>query len=146
MVLFPAPGGPVRPIRRARPRLGCIAPSSASEPGRWFSTMLIARASAAFRPVRKSARRASCTSALVARRGLVVLVADVPDELLEQVLERHETHGALLLVLHQRKVLTTPQHTEQQLAAGRRIGRERDGAKRWKSLASHLQHVERVHH
>ena len=33
-VLFPAPGGPVIPMRRACPSFGCSAPSSASQPSR----------------------------------------------------------------------------------------------------------------
>ena len=54
-VLLPAPGGPVIPMRCARPMCRCIAASSTSLPARWFSTMLTARASAAFLPAPKSA-------------------------------------------------------------------------------------------
>src|SRR4051812_36522416 len=54
MVLLPAPGGPVRPMRRARPVLGCNPPRICSKPSRWFSTMLTTRASAAGLPALKS--------------------------------------------------------------------------------------------
>src|SRR5688572_18451847 len=47
MVLLPAPGGPVKPIRFARPVRGCNDPRICSNPSRWFSTMLTTRASAA---------------------------------------------------------------------------------------------------
>src|SRR5215218_7638333 len=109
--------------------------------------MLIARARAAFLPARKSVRRASCTgSALAARRGFVVLVAYVTHELLQQVLQRHEAEGALLLVLHEREMLAAPQHSEEQLAARRRLECRGHGPDGRPSLAAHLEHVERVHH
>jgi len=54
IVLFPAPGGPVMPIRLACPCFECRLPSISSMPGRWFSTMLTARASAAVLPRWKS--------------------------------------------------------------------------------------------
>src|SRR2546428_10732534 len=48
-VLLPAPGGPVMPMRRVPPwpRRACTWDSRRSKPSRWFSTRLIARASAA---------------------------------------------------------------------------------------------------
>src|SRR5690606_37605562 len=51
---FPAPGGPVMPMRRARPSRACSAWSSARAPGRSFSTIEIARASAGLLPALKS--------------------------------------------------------------------------------------------
>src|SRR5688500_4824105 len=56
---FPAPGGPVIPTRWARPSRGCTAESSCSKPDRPFSTMEMARASAAVRPAARSAIRVS---------------------------------------------------------------------------------------
>src|SRR5829696_10266796 len=103
--------------------------------------MLIARARAAFLPARKSARRASCTgSALAARRGLVVLVANVTHELLEQVFQRHEADGVLLLVLHECEMLAAPQHPKEQLAAWCRLECRSHGADRGPALAAHLEH------
>src|SRR4051812_23460589 len=59
MLLFPAPGGPVSPIRRAWPVFECSDPRISSNPGRWFSTMLTTRANAASLPAWNSARSAS---------------------------------------------------------------------------------------
>src|SRR6266545_2994156 len=56
---FPAPGGPVIPTRRARPRSGWTSASRRSKPARPFSTTEIARARAAVLPVRSPARRRS---------------------------------------------------------------------------------------
>ncbi len=70
-----------------------------SNPARWFSTMLMARASAAFWPASKSASsvavrcgigRGGAVTSESARFGLVVLVANVADELLEQILEGNQ--------------------------------------------------------
>ena len=66
IVLLPAPGGPVIPIRRARPRSGCNAARSWAAPGRRFSTMLIARASAEDRRAAKSSSSFACAGAVVA--------------------------------------------------------------------------------
>jgi len=57
IVLLPAPGGPVRPMRLARPVRAWRDPSSSSNPSRWFSTMLTTRASAAGFPALKSSTR-----------------------------------------------------------------------------------------
>jgi hypothetical protein len=54
---LPAPGGPVSPIRRARPVRAWREPSISSNPSRWFSTMLTTRASAADFPALKSSIR-----------------------------------------------------------------------------------------
>jgi hypothetical protein len=104
IVLFPAPGGPVSPTRRARPTSGFSSPSSRSNPGRWFSTTLTARASAAALPARKSSSSRAIGSwtggavtgsgGRIGGRGLVVLVADVAHELLEQVLQRDDAERA----------------------------------------------------
>src|SRR5688572_19716622 len=56
---FPAPGGPVIPMRRARPSVRCTPESRRSNPGRAFSTTEIARASAAVLPAVRSASRRS---------------------------------------------------------------------------------------
>ncbi len=62
MVLLPAPGGPVSPIRRARPVRGCSDASICSNPSRWFSTMLTTRAKAAgFAALKSSIRRSEDT-------------------------------------------------------------------------------------
>src|SRR5688500_3633396 len=55
MVLLPAPGGPVSPIRRARPVRECSDERICSKPSRWFSTMLTTRARAADFPASKPA-------------------------------------------------------------------------------------------
>src|SRR5688572_669336 len=64
-VLFPAPGGPVIPVRCAPPRPSrpCSCDSTSSKPGRWFSTRLIARARAAVSPRSKLTSR-SCARML----------------------------------------------------------------------------------
>src|SRR5215210_5387487 len=59
MVLLPAPGGPVNPIRRALPVRGWSEPRISSKSGRWFSTMLTTRASAAGLRASKSSSRRS---------------------------------------------------------------------------------------
>src|SRR5690606_30540032 len=51
---LPAPGGPVIPIRRARPRRGWISVRSRSNPDRPFSTIDTARATAGTFPARSS--------------------------------------------------------------------------------------------
>src|SRR5690242_450115 len=56
---LPAPGGPVMPIRRARPTDRWTCASSCSKPGRPFSTTEIARASAAVLPAWRPASRRS---------------------------------------------------------------------------------------
>ena len=61
-VLLPAPGGPVMPMRRPRPMRACRVASSASNPGRWFSTMDTMRARAGFLPAAKSWRRRLCSA------------------------------------------------------------------------------------
>src|SRR3990170_2490804 len=55
IVLLPAPGGPVIPIRLARPVREWSDERICSKPSRWFSTMLTTRASAAGLPASKSA-------------------------------------------------------------------------------------------
>src|SRR5215212_6765369 len=60
-VLLPTPGGPVRPMIRARPVFGKSSATRASPSGSRFSTMLIARANA--RPSPASTRSASDRSA-----------------------------------------------------------------------------------
>ncbi len=86
--------------------------------------MLTTRASAAFCPASKSAsRRAFRSSAGIvvtirrlraARRlGLVVLVANVADELLEQILERHEAQRVARFVANDGEVQPLAQHAEQ---------------------------------
>ncbi len=61
-VLFPLPGGPVIPIRRAEPMRAWMPASMASAPGEPFSTREMARASAAgFLAVRSSSMVAGTT-------------------------------------------------------------------------------------
>ena len=74
-VLFPAPGGPVNPMRQARPSRGCYAASNASKPGRRFSTMLTTRASAAARPAVKSPSSFSCAGVSAGWGTIVVTIA-----------------------------------------------------------------------
>ena len=98
--------------------------------------MLIARARAAFLPaseVREEARRCNGVMRLAgARRGLVVLVADVADELLEQVLQRDEANGVLQPVLHEREVLAAREAfgTAARCTAWRPARWRRDAARR----------------
>ena len=75
IVLFPAPGGPVRPTRRARPSDGCSSASSRSKPGRWFSTIDTARARANGRPASKSARRRAIAGGAAAGAGAAGVVS-----------------------------------------------------------------------
>src|SRR5512135_1437057 len=69
MVLFPAPGGPVMPMRKARPVFGNILRRNSAAPSSSFSTAVIARAIARRSPSR---RRSMST------RGLAFKVRFLP--------------------------------------------------------------------
>src|SRR5919106_3775992 len=66
---FPAPGGPVTPMRRALPSERWTPASNRSNPGRPFSTTEIARASAAVLPAARSASRRSGSMAVRSPRA-----------------------------------------------------------------------------
>src|SRR5207253_2273593 len=88
-VLLPAPGGPVMPIRRAAPRAsrGCAWLSTRSKPSRWFSTRVIARASAA----------GSCRSSASRMRSTLMQsnqTRGAPSRPLLRAIERHGPHRA----------------------------------------------------
>src|SRR5688572_18067 len=80
------------------------------------------------------------------RHGLVVLVPDVPDQLLEEILERHQPRRAAVFVEHDPEVLALSQHLEQKLVApfgGRGVY---DRAQLRSLFPACLEHVEDVHH
>ena len=92
--------------------------------------MLTARASAAFLPsvevgqrarsVESRADAAVIVTGATRRLGLVVLVADVADQLLEQILERDEAQRvAASSSRTMARCSALAQHAEQQLVAGR---------------------------
>jgi len=69
----------------------------------------------------------------VGRDLLVVLVVDLPDDLLDEVLERHDPVGAAVLVDHDRQMLVVPSH----LAEG---GEDGDGAGQPRDLPGQVAH------
>ena len=112
--------------------------------------MLTARASAALLPgveVGEQGRRARSAQDAVARRrrGLVVLVANVADELLEQILERHEPERALCsscTIARCGCARSMRNSSSLQACAERATPR----AAAWRPLSAALEHVERVNH
>src|ERR1700735_5462924 len=70
-VLFPAPGAPVRPIRRARPVAPWRAANSEADCAPRFSTLLMTRASATGFLAAKSSSRRPCAglAALIGTGG-----------------------------------------------------------------------------
>ena len=58
-VLFPAPGGPVKPIRNASPTPAWMAWRISSKPGPWFSIQVSPRARARRSPAAKRSRRSA---------------------------------------------------------------------------------------
>ena len=98
-----------------------------------------ARPAARTRPVRRSRSRLSRPSTSAGRRRRparlgrgVVLVVDLPDQLLDQVLQRDDAGGAAVLVDHQREVVAGPAHLGQrgQHALARRQPRAPRGSAR----------------
>src|SRR5690242_13139811 len=88
-VLFPAPGGPVMPTRRAAPRArrACAWLNTRSKPSRWFSTSVIARANAA----------GSCRSSASRMRSTLMQGNQTrgdPSRPLLRAVERHGPHRA----------------------------------------------------
>src|SRR3989440_4349680 len=88
-VLLPAPGGPVMPTRRATPRASraCAWLNTRSKPSRWFSTSVIARASAA----------GSCRSSASRMRSTLMQSNQTrggSSRPLLRAVERHGTHRA----------------------------------------------------
>src|ERR671922_586883 len=86
-VLLPAPGGPVMPTRRAAPRTSraCAWLNTRSKPSRWFSTSVIARASAA----------GSCRSSASRMRSTLMQgnqTRGAPSRPLLRAVERHGPH------------------------------------------------------
>ena len=55
---------------------------------------------------------------------VVVFVDDLPDELLDQVLQRHQTGGAAVLVDHHREVISPDLHLAEQVVGVFRLGYE----------------------
>src|SRR6266568_1135805 len=92
-VLLPAPGGPVIPMRRAPPNRVCACDRTRSNPSRWFSTRLIARASAAGSRRSSPSRIASSripSPTLTITRPCVAAQHAAP--LLLPAVERHRPH------------------------------------------------------
>ena len=148
-MLFPAPGGPVMPMRRARPSRACSAPSSRSKPGAMVLDDADRARQRGLAP-RVEVREQGVVhvgSELGSRRGLVVLVADVADELLEQVLERHQADGVLLRRparsrgAGSRRSMRKSSSLHGVSSSAMATGRSAGGA-----LAAHLEHVEGVDH
>src|SRR4051812_40259314 len=80
------------------------------------------------------------------RSWLVVLIADVPDELLEQILERHDAGEAAGWIADDREVSPPAQHLEQRVVAA---GTHRDVRHRAEPNAfalGILEYVEGVNH
>src|SRR5206468_3018262 len=78
--------------------------------------------------------------------GLVVLVANIANELLEQILERDEARGFTSGIAYDGEMQAFAQHPKEQLAAGRVDRRARNRTKWGNRLGTSFQHVERVHH
>ena len=155
-VLLPAPGGPVMPMRRARPmrrmqraeqrvESGAMVLDDADRAGerRLPAGIEVARATWRSARIRLAQRR---RLGVRASARLVVLVANVAHELLEQILERDEADGCAALVPHEARCSRARSISEQQLVARRGVlrDRRRDAARRAPPLR--LEHVEHVHH
>ena len=114
-------------------RIGCGSERSADHGQRWARR-------------RCTLRRSACASPGCGLR-LVVLVADVAHELLEQVLEGHEADHRAIGLAHQRQVQLRPQHAREQLVAVRLGEGERQATPAEGSVGGEgLDEVEDVHH
>src|SRR5262245_43046829 len=96
--------------------------------------------------VRRSKRRQASGPCLDRGAGLVVLIANVADELLEQVLEGHDASESSGVIFHHREVAAAAKHLEQEVVTARGGTRFSHGAESNLIAAGVLQHVERVDH
>ena len=126
--------------RRRRPAISASAPGSGTRPRRWASrppTVSTSSTSnstpAGLLEVLDGQARGDPPRGLVevlqrAVLGGVVLVGDLPDDLLDEVLDGHQTRGAAVLVDDERHVVAVALHVAQQGVGPLGVGHEVRGA------------------
>ncbi len=80
------------------------------------------------------------------RSGGVELVEDLPDQLLQQILQRHDAESAAKFVQYHGEVASLPLHVEQQVAAGA-AGRCIGDRANWQRIAGfELEQIKGMEH